>query len=53
MGMSSPRVDRGHQFSRHIQVSRPLLDLCGGHVIMLQMDVPQVALLRQVAYDVA
>ena len=53
-GMSSPRVDRSHEFlSRNIQVSRSLLELSGRHVIMYQMKVLQVALFRQLAYDVA
>ena len=41
------------QIFRNIHVSRPLLELCGTRVIMLQMEVPQVALFRQFAYDVA
>ena len=28
-------------------MSRPLLELCGRHVVVLQMKVPQIALLRQ------
>ena len=39
--------------SRNIQLSRPPLELCGRDAIMLQVEVPQVPLLRQVAYDVA
>ena len=39
--------------SRNVQLSCPLLELYGGHVTMLQMEVPQVALFRQLAYDVA
>ena len=35
MGMSSPRVDRGHNF----------FDLRGGHVLVLWMKVPQVRFL--------
>ena len=53
MGISSPRVDRGHKFSRNIQVSRPLLELRGRHVVVLQMKVPQVALVRQLVDNVA
>ena len=34
-------------------MSRPLLELRGRHVIILQMEVPQVALFRQLACDVA
>ena len=38
----------------HVLVEcRPLLELRGRHVVMLQMKVPQVALFRQVACDVA
>ena len=33
--------------SRNIQVSRPLQELRGRHVVVLQMKVPQVALFRQ------
>ena len=40
-------------FSRNVQVNRPLLEMCGRHVIMLQMEVPQVAPFRQLAYDVS
>ena len=34
-------------------MSRSRLELRGGHVIMFQMKVPQVALFRQLAHDVA
>ena len=51
--MSSPRLDRGHQFSKNIQVSRPLLELSGRHLTMFQMEVAQVALFRHLAHDVA
>ena len=37
--------------SRNVPVSRPLLELCGRHVIMLQMEVPQIAVFRQLAHD--
>ena len=40
------------EFSRNIQVSRPLLELCGRHVVMLQMKVPQIALFRQLVDNV-
>ena len=39
--------------SRNIQVSRSLPALRGRHVVMFQMKVRQVALSRQLAYDVA
>ena len=51
--MSSPRAGRGRKKSRNVQASRPLLELCGGHVIMLQVELPQVALFRQLVCDVA
>ena len=41
------------KFSRNVQVSRPLLALRGGHVVVLQMKVPQVALVRQLVVNVA
>ena len=53
MGMSSPRTDNGHKLSKNVQVSRPLLELCGTHVVVLQMKVPQVALVRQLVNNVA
>ena len=53
MGMSSPRAGRGHKLSRDVQVSRPLLELRGGHAVVLQMKVPQVALIRQLVDNVA
>ena len=37
----------------NIQVSRYLPELCGRHVIMFQMKVLQVALFKQLAYDVS
>ena len=52
-GMSSPLVDKGHNFYKSIQVSRSLLELCGRHAMMFQVKVPQVALVRQLACDVA
>ena len=33
MGTYSPHVDRGQHFSKNIQVNRPILELCGRHVI--------------------
>ena len=33
-------------------MSGPLLELCGGHMMMFQMKVPQVALLRQLVDNV-
>ena len=41
------------KITRKIQVSRPLLELYGIHVVMLQMKVPQVPIVRQLAYNVA
>ena len=38
--MSSPFVDKGHEKSRNIQVSRPLLEWCGRHVVVLAQDKP-------------
>ena len=49
MGMSASRVDGDHKIVQENQLSRPILELCGRHVIMLQMEVPQVALFRQLA----
>ena len=46
--MSSPRVDKGHIIFQNIQVSRPLLELCGRHVVVLRMKVPQIAPFRQI-----
>ena len=34
-------------------MSRPLLELRGKHVVLLQMKVLQIALFRQVAHNVA
>ena len=34
-------------------MSRPLLELCGRHVIGRQMKVPEVALVRQLVDNVA
>ena len=39
--------------SRNVQVSRPLLELRGGHVVVLQMKVPQVAIVGQLVGNVA
>ena len=39
--------------SRNIQVSRPLLELRGGHVVVLPMKVPQVAFFRQLVGNFA
>ena len=47
MGMSSPSAGRGHNLSRNVPVSRPLLELRGRRVVVLQVKVPQVALVRQ------
>ena len=53
IGTSSPRADRGHKKSMNIQVSRPLLDLRGRRVVVLQKKVLQFALLRQLLDNVA
>ena len=45
--MSSPRAGGGLNFSRNVQVSRPLLELRCRHVEVLLMKVPQVALVKQ------
>ena len=44
---------RSSKCSRNVHVSRPLLELRGRHVVVLQMNVPQVALVRQLADQVA
>ena len=33
-------------------MNRPLLELCGRHVVVLQMEVPQIALFRQLVDDI-
>ena len=53
MGMSSPRVGRGHRISRNVQVGRPLLELRGRHVVALQVKAPQGALVKQLVDNVA
>ena len=53
MGMSSPRAVEVKKNSRNVQVSRPLLELRGRHVAVLQMKVPQVALVRQLYENVS
>ena len=40
-------------FSRNVQVGRPLLELRGRHVVVLQVKVPQVALVRQLVDNVS
>ena len=44
---------KGHDFSGNVQVSRPLLELRGRHVVVLQMKASQVALVRQLVDNVA
>ena len=39
--------------SRNVQVSCSLLELCGRHVVVFQVSVPQISLIRQLIYDVA
>ena len=39
--------------SRNVQVSCPLLELCGRHVVVFQVKIPQVALFRQLVDDVS
>ena len=39
--------------SRNVQVGCPLLELRGGHVVVLQVKIPQVALVRQLIDNVA
>ena len=41
------------KFSWNVQVSRPLLELRGRHVVVFQVKVPQVALVRQLVDYVA
>ena len=54
MGISSPRAGRGHKnFQEYPSESRPLLELRGRHVVVLQVKVPQVALVRQLVDNVA
>ena len=37
----------------YVQGSRPLIELRGGHVVVLQLEVPQVVLVRQLVDHVA
>ena len=53
MDMSSPLVDKGHKSSRNIQMSGILLELRGGHVVVLQVKVIQVTLVRQLVDNVS
>ena len=55
MGMSSPRVDEGHiiNSSRNIRMCGPLLELRGGHMVVLQVEVLQVTLVRQLVANVS
>ena len=39
--------------SRNVQVNRPLLELRARHVVVLQVKLPQVALVRQLVDNVA
>ena len=39
--------------SRNVQVSCPLLELRGGHVVVFQVKIHQISLIRQLVYDVA
>ena len=38
---------------RNVQVSGPLLELRGRHVVVLQVKIPQVTLVRHLVGDVA
>ena len=53
MGMFLPRVDGGCSVSRNVQVSRPLFELCGGHVVVFKMNMPQVALVSKLVKNTA
>ena len=39
--------------SKNVQVSCPLLELCGRHMVMFQVKVPQIFHIKQFIYDVA
>ena len=38
---------------RNVPVSCPPLELCGRHVVVFQVIVPQISLIRQLSYDAA
>ena len=38
---------------RNVQVSCPLLDLRGRHVVVFQVKICEISLIRQLVYDVA
>ena len=37
--------------SKNVQVSCPLLELSGRHVVVFKVKVPQISLIRQLIYD--
>ena len=53
MDMSSPHVDRGHRISRNVQVSCPLHELRGGHLVVFQVKILQVPLVLQLVDNVS
>ena len=53
MDVSSPRVDRGHNSSRNIQMSGLLLELRGRHMAVFQVKVLQDTVVRQLVHHVS
>ena len=49
----SPYAGKGQNSSKNVQVSCPLLERRGGHVVVFQVKVLQVSLIRNFIYDVA
>ena len=53
MDVSSPRVNTGHKFFQEYQMSGPLLELRGGHMVVFQVKVLQFTLVRQLVENVS
>ena len=47
MGISSPHAGKGRKLFRNVQVSRPLLELRSGHVVVFQVKLLQFPYVRQ------
>ena len=53
MDTSSPHAGKSHNLSKNVQMGCSYLALCRGHVLMLQVMVPQISLVRQFSDNVS